>query len=88
MKKTNHTFRVCYKLSGSDVIEWAKAIRIEGRVKNPVIRFDDGNWCQASDCFFTEAQCRQYHRIPPKDWDKKMNAAADKLEKIAEAFRK
>lgn len=77
---------VCYLESGSNLIKWGNAVRVEGKRK-PIVRFDDGGWNYGVDCFFSEEQCRHYNHIPPKDWMDNNSAIAEKLEKLVESLR-
>ena len=83
MKDTKLVIPVCYKQSSTDVIEWSNAVRVDRRGKNTIIRLDDGGWIPADDCFFTEAQCRHYYKMPPKDWNAANLKIADRLQKMA-----
>ena len=78
---------VCYKMSGTDEIQWGNAVRKKGRGIKAIIFFDDEGWMPAGECFFTEAQCRSFHKMPPKDWQAVNEKVADRLEKMAEAIR-
>lgn len=88
MKKTKPIpIPVCYKECFSDVIKWTNAIRVEGKKKNLLVRFDDGQWRYAEDCFFTEQQCRDFYGMPPKDWYAINDGIADSLYKMANHIR-
>jgi len=80
--------RVCYKQHGTDRIDWGVAVAVEKHGKDVLLRFDDGGWNPAESCFFTEAQCRRYHKMPPKDWNAKQAKIADGLERMAESIRR
>lgn len=75
---------VCY-LDSSGNICWGNAVALEPG-KRAVIRFDDGGWNHASDCFFTESQCRRFHRLPPQDWIDQRREIAKTLKELSESF--
>lgn len=79
--------KVCYKMSSSDNIVWDVAVSTEGRGPRSIVRFQDGRWNYAQDCFFTEQQCRRYHKLPPPGWGAKREKLAEALEKLADRFR-
>lgn len=78
------SIRVCYKHDLADTIGWDNAVAVE---KGNILRFEDGRWNPADECFFTEAQCRSYHRLPMKGVRRKFLKIADRLDKIAEELR-
>jgi hypothetical protein len=69
--------------SGTDLIKWCDVARVDGST----VRYADGGWNRADDCFFTEAQCRKHHRLPPKDWKDTRASVADVLERMAAKLR-
>jgi len=79
--------KVCYVQSSTNIIEWGNAVRVEGRGRRAIVRFDDGGWNPASDCFFTEEQCRRYHNLPPANRNSGNIKMAKKLERIAKILR-
>ena len=79
--------KVCYLIPSTGKIVWDTAWAVEGVGDDAKLRFNDGGWNPASDCFFTEAQCRRHHRLPPKDWQAVNLKVAEQLEKMAEKIR-
>lgn len=73
---------VYYLVEQTSRIERETAIRTEGRGNNATVRFKDGGWCPAKDCFLTEQQCRIYHNLPPKDWQTKHDKFINAIQKV------
>jgi hypothetical protein len=79
---------VCWKESSSNQIFWSKAVAVEERENGrKIVRFDDGGWNPAEACFFTEEQCRKYHKLPPPQFTERHNEIAAKLETLARSLR-
>ena len=79
---------VCWKQSSSSQICWDNAVAVETREDgSTIIRFDDGGWCPAEHCFFTEEQCRKYHSLPPPQFIERHNEIASHLETLARSLR-
>ena len=78
---------VCYMTSWPHEIEWGLVARIEGQGSKAVARFHDGNWCRASDCFLTEAQCRRHQKARPRKEVEKLDKIANLLDRIAATIR-
>jgi hypothetical protein len=79
---------VYWKQSTSNQICWSKAVAVEERSDGrKIVRFDDGGWNPAEACFFTEEQCRKYHKLPPPQFTERQNEIAAKLETLARSLR-
>lgn len=78
---------VCYKEFSTNIIKWDNVVEVEKvKGKNPIIRFEDGGWNPADECFFTELQCRKYHELPPQDWTNETLEIANKLNALVESI--
>ena len=73
---------------GRGKIKSADAVAIENDHGEVIVRYSDGGWNHAEDCFFTAEQCRKYHKLPPEQWTLPIEKMADKLEDFVEDLRK
>ena len=80
--------RVCYLEEVTGLVKWGNIDRTRGRGPNSTVSYEDGGWNPGKDCFFTEAQCRRYHKLPLKNLEGRLERISDKLEKIAAALRR
>jgi hypothetical protein len=79
---------VCWKQSTGNQVCWSKAVAVEERSDGcKIVRFDDGGWNPAEACFFTEDQCRKYHKLPPPQFTDRQNEIAAGLETLARSLR-
>jgi hypothetical protein len=78
---------VYYLVPCTGEIEWGRVVKAENRDSRKVLVFDDDKWEPAENCFFTDEQCRRYHRLPPKNWSEANRKIADKLERLAKTIR-
>lgn len=81
-------FRVYYRKCGTDRIDSSIAVGVNGSGKKAYLVMENGGWNPAADSFFTEAQCRHYHKMPPKDWEAVNLKVAARLDKMAEQIRR
>jgi len=79
---------VCWKQSSSSQICWSNAVSVKDRADGrKIVIFDDGGWCYAEDCFFTEEQCRKHHSLPQPKFIERHNEIASHLEALARSLR-
>ena len=80
--------KTCYLEETTGLIKWETVARKEGHGPDTAVTYTDGGWNPGKDCFFTEEQCRRFHKLSPKNLESRLIKVADRLEKIASGLRR